>query len=135
MKISISKALKIKNRIAGELAKIEELFKSSNCRREGDDSSIDPSLLYGEWEQSKNLLILIKQKIATASAGIQATLVELAEAKSAISFHEKIIINEGVAMDYSTTVPRQIPWVNTITKSDQRYLINKINKYGNGVDW
>ena len=97
-KISISKALKIKSRIAGVVKELEKYVTSANCVKDSqvEHVSINFSETFARLAKARENLILIKTRIAEASAPIQSKLIEIAEVKSMITFFQSIVIKEGV---------------------------------------
>ena len=97
-KISISKALKIKSRMAGVVKELEKYITGANCVKDSqvERISIGFSETFGKLSKARENLILIKSRIAEASAPIQSKLIEIAEAKSMITFYQSIMIKEGV---------------------------------------
>lgn len=86
--MNIAKALKTKNRLAGEISRLQTLLQSSNKR----DSRVDEAtivfrsdkILTALIEKTRELVEL-KTKIALANAGIFGKIEELAQTKSLLS--------------------------------------------------
>lgn len=129
MRISLSKALKIKNRIAGEISKMEGLLQANNSRREDHITSLDSSEIYEKWKQEKDKLVLIKTRIANASSLIQTYLVQLAEAKASIKFYQNLFINEQASLEpVGTGSFRTVQYVNLISFKDREERIAELNQ-------
>jgi hypothetical protein len=86
--MNIAKALKVKNRLAGEITRLQTLLQSSNKR----DSRVDESTIVFRSDailktlaEKINELIELKTKIALANAGIFGKIEELAQTKSLLS--------------------------------------------------
>ena len=99
MQISLSKALKTKNRIAGELNKLQQIFSRENSRKEGSTSGIDRELLAQKLEVKREKLIEIKTRIAEANGGIAGVLVRMGELKAKIAFMQTINTTDGKSME------------------------------------
>lgn len=93
--VSIARALKEKNRIAGKLAKTRELIKRENSRDERVPRRIDIRALQNDEQSLMDRLVSIKIAIATANTGIIAKIVELDEVKAKIAYMNSIDTKEG----------------------------------------
>jgi hypothetical protein len=84
--------------LAGVVKELEKYIVSANCVKDSQIGhvSIDFSETFTKLSKTRENLILIKSRIAEASAPIQAKLIEIAEAKSLITFFQSIVIKEGV---------------------------------------
>lgn len=80
--ISLSKALKEKNRIAGELNKLRSIMSRENSRNVESASKVDRNLLYGSVKMKQAELVKIKTAIANSNTGINHLLTEMSELKS-----------------------------------------------------
>ena len=96
--ISLAKALKLKNRLAGRLAQINNELQQSNSVLQ------EQVTLPGFKNFSKNLelrralvqsILDVKNALYKANAGIQPSLNEMAELKSEISFLNSLPTTEG----------------------------------------
>lgn len=94
--VSIARALKEKNRIAGKLAKTRELIKRENSHDERIPRRVDIRALQKDEQALMEGLIKIKTAIAVANAGVIAKIVELDEVKAKIVFVNGINVKEGV---------------------------------------
>lgn len=129
MKISLSKALKIKNRIVGEIAKLEQLFQTINSQREDATSSLNATEIYENWQKAKEELVKIKTRIAEASVGIQTYLVQLAETKSSINFYQNLYIREDAdTTPYGVGTFKTYQFVNVVSMKDREERIAELNK-------
>jgi len=97
--MNIAKALKTKNRIAGELSRAKAIFSRENSHRVGDKRACDPAALLAAVNQAQEDLIKIKTAIALASAPISERLVRMGELKSRMAWLSEIPIREGVQRD------------------------------------
>jgi hypothetical protein len=93
--MKIAKALKVKNRLTGELNKIREIWKRENSRRSDNISHVDVEQLEKEHSDLFVKLVEIKSAISVASYGISYKLVKLAELKSHINFINSLHAREG----------------------------------------
>ena len=99
--MKISKALKVKNRFAGELAKLQGILARENSRRSDGSSQVDREAVDFSIEEARGKLIAIKAAITVASSGIARQLAELAETKAEISYTEGLPTKHGTEQVHS----------------------------------
>ena len=109
MNVTLARALKEKNRIAGRLHKAQELIRKENRKVAGSPRTVDVAAALAEVERLSALLAQVKAAIAKANDGIVGTIVELEETKSMISFVESVPTDEDVEVErsYQGTVERR----------------------------
>ena len=109
MNVSLARALKEKNRIAGRLRKAQELVKKENRKVAGSPRAVDVVATLAEAERLSALLAAVKAAIAKANDGIVASIVELEEVKSMIAFLGSVNTDDEVEVerDYRGTVERR----------------------------
>lgn len=95
--ISLAKALKIKNRLVGELATLQQTARQHNALpiESREEKSVRLDKVWEDLQKVSNRLVELKSKIAVATAGITPLLVDLAETKGTIAFLESLPIKEG----------------------------------------
>lgn len=127
--ISLNKALKIKNRLAGELAKLQVLAQQNNSIRE-DQKEGKTVIIENVWSEMASLrasLIDIKGKIAIASANVAAKLVKMAELKAEIAFLNSLIVKEGnedFVNGYGANASiKTVKWISHISAAEKNQLI------------
>lgn len=94
--VTIARALKEKNRVAGKLAKVRELVKAENSHEVKVPRSVEVKDLYAESWRLMSRLIDIKSAVAVANAGIVAKIIALDEVKAAICYLNGLDTKEGV---------------------------------------
>ena len=94
-KISLAKALKEKNRLAGQVKELQGLIKAHNSYKDGSNRPFDVEVLMNTMEGKVRSLISLKAAIQKGNAGIQESLTELAEYKSFIQFLRDMPTTEG----------------------------------------
>jgi hypothetical protein len=94
--MNIAKALKTKNRIAGELARTKAIFARENSYRASEPPKSSPSLLLEKIKTLQNELIETKTKIALASAPISEKLAKMGELKAFMAWLTELPIREGI---------------------------------------
>ena len=99
MNVTLARALKEKNRIAGRLGKAQQLVKKENRKSAGSPRSVDVAAMLAEVERLSALLAQVKAAIAKANDGIVATIVELEETKSLLAFVGAVPADESVEVE------------------------------------
>lgn len=108
MYVTLARALKEKNRIAGRLHKAQELVRKENRKIAGSPRAVDVGATFAEVERLSELLATVKGIIAKANDGIVATIVELEETKSLLAFVGSVPSDESIEVkhDYNGTLER-----------------------------
>jgi len=94
--MNIASALKNKNRIAGEIAKLQKKIIANNLYI-GDTKKFDTIVLTDNLNAERQKLVDLKVRIAKANVGIAQELVELAEAKAQLTYLTSLERYVGVA--------------------------------------
>lgn len=94
--VSIARALKEKNRVAGRLAKARQLVGKENSKEKKVPRGVDVKAAYAEAKTLRDRLVAIKTAIAVANQPIVGKIVELAEVKSEIAYLNTLNVQEGV---------------------------------------
>lgn len=98
--MNIAKALKVKNRLVGELNRKKEIFSRENSKRNDDASQINPELAYNEVLATFDKLVELKGAINKATAGVSGKLAELAEYKQYLNFIQGVPCKEGTFKEF-----------------------------------
>jgi len=108
--VSIARALKEKNRVAGRLAKAREQVGKENSRDKKVPRGIDVAETFAQSKVLRDRLIAIKSAIAIANQPIVAKIIELDEVKSEISYLNGLEVKEGcfVESNYGSRVESEI---------------------------
>ena len=93
--VSIARALKEKNRVAGRLAKAREIIQQENSKDKSLPRRVDVEATYAEAKMLEARLVAIKSAIAQANNPIVAKIIELDELKSEIAFLNGLNVKEG----------------------------------------
>lgn len=109
MNVTLARALKEKNRIAGRLRKAQELVVQENRKAAGSPRTVDVAATLAEVERLSALLTTVKSAIAAANNGIVATIIELEETKSLLSFLSSVNTSEEIELehDFRGTIERR----------------------------
>ncbi len=108
--VTIARALKEKNRVAGRLAKARELVGAENSQDKSVPRGVDVAAMYDLTKMLRNRLIAIKSAIAEANKPIVSKIIELDEIKSEIAFLNGLDVKEGkfVTTNYGTRIESEI---------------------------
>lgn len=93
--MNISKALKAKNRIAGEISKLQDILRRENSKRNDNPSSVDVNQVFIDLKNSTESLIQLKASISRASANISDKLCRISELKNFINWLNSLPTKEG----------------------------------------
>ena len=109
-KVTIARALKEKNRIAGRLAKAREQVGKENSCDKKVPRGIDVVETFAQSKVLRDRLIAIKSAIAIANQPIVAKIIELDEVKSEIAYLNGLNVKEGVFVEsnYGSRVESEI---------------------------
>ena len=108
--VSIARALKEKNRVAGRLAKAREIIQQENSKDKSLPRRVDVEASYAEAKMLEARLVAIKSAIAQANNPIVAKIIELDELKSEIAFLNGLNVKEGrfEEVSYGNKIVRDI---------------------------
>lgn len=138
-KITINKALKLKNRLAGEIASLQSQVQHENSRKVDQKTKVDVGELLKTLNKKSETLITLKASINRASASIADLLVGIAELKGNLVFYKSIPTREGVEREsrYGSD-PIEIEYEVHLTKVDiqkgQDELQRRINVLQDEID-
>lgn len=89
-KMTLSRALRYKKRVVEKIRNLESEIQTNNSKIDGEERDCDVRLALKQRTQWTLHLIDLKLKIQEATRPVQALILELAEAKSEISFLQRI---------------------------------------------
>ena len=109
-RVTIARALKEKNRVAGRLAKARELVGRENSKDKNVPRGIDVSETYTLAKTLRDRLVSIKSAIAEANGPIVSKIIELDEVKSEISYLNGLDVKEGrfVETNYGSRIETEL---------------------------
>jgi len=133
--MTINKALKEKNRIAGRISKLQTQVVKYNRYKKDSTVEFSTKELFKSLQEEWAYLIDIKSKIAKANVGISDKLVQLTEAKAELSFWNsfgnvgpaKETIQESKFIDGKYVFIDTVN-VSEITTKDVQTNINRVQK-------
>lgn len=93
--MNISKALKVKNRLIGEVNRLQQILSRENSRRNDNPSEVNAEETANLLIETRQKLISLKGAIGEASAPLSKKLSFLTEQKAAINFYNSLPTREG----------------------------------------
>ena len=93
--MKLVKALKLKNRLAGNIARTQALIERENSQPEKTYNHEKVTLLVNNLFNDRNELIELKAKIQVKTAPIAHKLIRLAELKGEITWFQELNCREG----------------------------------------
>lgn len=97
--IRLAKALRLKNKLAGEIAELGRRMQEYNSHREENEPPFRVDEVWQEREELVVQLVGLKTAISAANGPIQGAIFRLAENKAAIAVLKEMNIHEGVMQD------------------------------------
>jgi hypothetical protein len=125
--MNISKALKVKNRLVGDINHRQALILSHNVRNAKNEPKVCTIDLLENLFLLRHKLVTLKGAISQASAPVAKELAELAETKSFAAWLATIPIKEQkeVASVGYGSQPTEVEWVSQITENRRQELLEK----------
>ena len=99
MKITLARALKLKNRLAGQLTKIGGRAVSHNSYVEGTNNPYDSVKVFAEYGKIQEQLVELKSKIQAANAPIHKSIAMMGELRSEIVLLNSMSVTKGVVTE------------------------------------
>ena len=93
--MNLAQALKQKNRLAGEIARFQQILQRENSRRNDNVSKVNRQEILDTIIKLSKELGYLKAAIAKANVGIYSAIERMAEYKSLISFYQSLPKREG----------------------------------------
>ena len=117
MKITIAKALKLKNRIQSRIRALSNDMAAYNSRLAGSGSEVNVLTSLDEYDRLVGSLVQLKAKIFASNAPVYEKILRLAEAKSKIKVLRSFDTQHGKVADrYSSIEP--LEYYAQLRKSD-----------------
>jgi hypothetical protein len=93
--ISLARALKLKNRLVGQVAKLGQRAVSSNSRLVTAKASYDTKEVFAEFHDVRGQLVEVKTKIQLANTSIVSQIIEIGELRSEIALLKAMNVTDG----------------------------------------
>lgn len=138
--MNLAQALKQKNRLAGELVRLQQILQRENARRSDNVSQVDREAVWKKVLEFSEELGTLKGRITQANVNIYPALERMAELKSRISFINSLPKREGEEVERYGRSDEKITyqWNSFINqqKCDEMVaeLQDEINKLQDKVD-
>ena len=101
-KMKLAKALKVKNRLVGDIQRVKNLINRENVKREDAVRKVDVNALLLTLNEKIKELVELKTALAKANVGIYEKIVKMEETKSLISYWENFQCQESSETDFGT---------------------------------
>ena len=125
--ITLAKALKVKNRLTGRLAKVQADIQAFNSIPEGQAGQVNVPVLMQTREDLVGALVTLKTAINDANREGQRDIYDLAEKKATVQFLAGINTRHGLqpAVYPNTT---QVSYLAALKKADVDALVLRLEK-------
>src|SRR5690349_8123333 len=122
--MNIFRAMNEKNRLAGEVSRLQTIIVRENSRRKENPSKIDVKEVAKQYEDKLLELIKVKSAIAQANKDNYVNIFTLGELKSKMTWLDTIPTKEGIHSESSMygTAPQNIEYIAQITEQDKDTL-------------
>lgn len=125
MEITLAKALKIKNRLTGRLAKVQTDIQTYNSVPEAQADQVNVPALMKTREQLVQALVSLKTAINEANREVQRDIYELAEKKATAQFLACVNTRHGPQPAvYPSTI--EVVYVAALKKADVDALMARL---------
>lgn len=88
--MKLSQALKLKNRLAGELVRLQNILQRENTRRSDNPSKVNQQEVWDKILKTSDELGELKAKISRANIDIYPVIERMAELKSRITYVQNL---------------------------------------------
>ena len=137
--LKLHTALKLKNRLAGEMTRLQQIVRRENSRRNDNPSKVKTGDVFAELNSTRTKLVALKSAIAAANVAIYPKLAEMEEIKSFIVFLQTLNTREGeevafVGGDKTATYTWQVFLSQEVVDSMVKMQQDKIAELQDEVD-
>jgi DNA repair ATPase RecN len=133
--MNLSQALKLKNRLAGELVRQQQILQRENARRSDSVSSVECEDVWEKIVDLSTQLGDLKGKITQANVDIYPALERMAELKSRISFVQGLQKREGPEVTFVGRDQEKVEytWESYINQEKCDELVAELQEEINGL--
>jgi hypothetical protein len=117
--LKLQTALKLKNRLAGEMSRLQAIVSRENSRRNDNPSKVKTGEVFAELKATRAKLIALKSAIAAANVEIYPKLAEMEEIKSFINFLQDLNTREGKEITHVGLHQEQLVYEWTVFLSQE----------------
>ncbi len=125
--ITLAKALKVKNRLAGRLAKVQDDIQAYNSVLEGQADQVNVAALVQAREELVEALVTLKAAVSEANREIQRAIYELAEKKASAQFFAGVNTRHGAQPAAYPGQP-DYKYVAVLKKADVDTQVQRLEK-------
>ncbi len=122
--MKIAKALKLKNKLAGDVAKLKELLAGQNSRAVKQKFDYDNREVLASLRAKIAELVKVKAAIAAANAEVYAKIFMLAEIKGLVQILKGMSVKDGrfvESLNYASSV--EVDYVAQLKKAEVDKLV------------
>lgn len=128
MRVSLAKALKLKNKLTGQVRELQELLQFTNSYREGSVQKFDCNALMKELHEKLDKLAFIKSSIQYANGEVLSVLlVNLAEKKAYASWVKNLPTTEGKTVESRGYGEKSVEVTHYVT-FDAKWVRDQVKK-------
>ena len=97
--MKLVKALKVKNRLVGEVNRLQGILERENSKEKGSYSQVDVSVIDTQLSVTVGKLVAVKSAITVANIGIYNKICEMEELKNQKSFIMRLDTTHGTVKE------------------------------------
>lgn len=106
--ITLARALKLKNRLAGQLTRLGQRAVAHNSRVDSAKKVYDTTAVFAEYADVATQLVEVKTKIQHGNAAIAGKIIQIGELRSEISLLQGMTVTEGPVAQHSYRDDKEI---------------------------
>ena len=128
--MKLNQALKVKNRLAGDLVRQQQILQRENARRSDSVSKVDRSKVWENILAISDRLGELKARIATANVGIYPKLERMAELKARIAYITGLHKREGEEITFEGLQREKVTytWTSEINQEKADALVAQLQE-------
>lgn len=133
--MKLSQALKLKNRLAGELVRQQQILQRENARRSDSKSNVDREAVWKEVLRLSDELGALKGRITQANIGVYPMLERMAELKSRIAYVQSLPKREDEEVQFIGRDQEKLTyqWNSFITQEKSDAMVQEIQEQINDL--
>jgi hypothetical protein len=133
--MNLAQALKLKNRLAGELVRKQQILERENARRSDSVSKVDREQVWKEIVDLSDRLGVLKGQITRANVAIYPSLERMSELKSRITFINNLPKRAGEEVNFVGRDQEKLiyTWDSLINQERADALVTKLQEEINSL--
>ena len=124
--MKLAKALKLKNKLAGDITWLRQLLGSQNCRPTKWPFDYDNHQVLADLHRKIDELVKIKSAIGTANATVYSKVFRLAELKGLIVTLKGLDTREGRFTEINYNTPVEVEYRSQLKKAEADKIVAEI---------